>query len=365
MTKAELPTLRDIELAEERVRNYIPPTPLVRSKGISDLLGREVYLKLESFQPVRVFKIRGALNKLLTLPDSDLKRGVLTASSGNHGFAIAYAARLFGVKATICVPENVNPQKLRAIVGEGAEVIRRGRGYDETYKYALATASKRGLTFVHAFDDPAIIAGQGTCGFEIARQLPDVDSTIVAIGGGGLISGVSIALRSLLEKTRIYGAETDAIPSMYDSLRSGRRVHVRPRKTIADGMQAATPGELTFQAATRYLERVVLVTDRQIEDAIYDLLTIGGVLAEPAGASPLAALRGPLSSEGAAKTVLVVSGSNISLELLASILARRSKGTPGGPSPSETGSTASLPPGSSRGPPRSRGRGRRPSPRGV
>ncbi len=327
LTGQSLPGLKEIELAEGRIRKYIPPTPLEYSKSISDLLGRETYLKLETFQPIRVFKIRGALNKLLSLGDSELKKGVITASSGNHGFAIAYASRLFGVKASICVPENVNPQKLRAIKDQGAEVIRVGSGYDDTYESAVSIAKQRNLTFVHAFNDSDIIAGQGTCGLEMVRQLPDLDSVAVAIGGGGLISGIAIALKESLERVFVYGAETEAIPSMYESLQEGKRIQVRPGKTIADGMQAAIPGELTFEAATAFVDKVGLVTDDQLEDAIYDLLVLGRVLSEPAGASPLAAMKGPLRDEPGEKTVLVVSGGNISVQLLTSILTRRAKGS--------------------------------------
>jgi threonine dehydratase len=325
LKESALPRLRDIEEAEGRIRKYIPPTPLENSRGISTLLGRDVYLKLETFQPIRVFKIRGALNKLQCLSDSELRKGVVTASSGNHGFAIAYASRIFGVKASICVPANVNPQKLRAIEEQGAEIIQLGSGYDETYENAVATAKKRGLTFIHAFDDRDIIAGQGTCGLEIAKQMPDLDVATVAIGGGGLIAGIAIALKESLDNVRVFGAETHAIPSMYESLRQGRKVHVVPRPSIADGMQAAVPGTLTFEAARRYVDKIGLVTDRELEDAIYDLLLLGRVTAEPAGASPLAAMKGPLSQEKAGKLVLVISGGNISLSLLSSILTRKEK----------------------------------------
>ncbi len=325
MSSRPLPTLMDVELAESRIRKYIAPTPLEYSGGISSILGREAYLKLEAFQPIRVFKIRGALNKLLSLSDSEVRRGVLTASSGNHGFAIAYASRLFGVSATICVPENVNPQKLNAIREQGARVIRAGRGYDETYLHAVSVASKRGLTFIHAFDDPDIIAGQGTCGLEIARQLPDLDAVVVAIGGGGLIGGIALAIKESLDGASVFGAETVAIPSMYESVRSKRVVKVVPKKTIADGMQASSPGRLTLEASQKYVDKIGLVTDEEIEDAIFDLLSRGRVLAEPAGASPLAAMKGPLKKEDGQKVVLVVSGGNISLDLLSSILRRRLK----------------------------------------
>ena len=324
----EMPTLSDIVLAEERVRAYFPPTSLEYSKGISDLLGRETYLKLETQLPIRVFKLRGAINKLLSLPASALRKGVITASSGNHGFAIAYGSKLFGVNSVVCVPQSVNPQKLRAIQDQGAEVIRHGRGYDEAYEHALATANARGLTFVHAFNDRDVIAGQGTCGLEIARQLPDVDAVTVPIGGGGLISGVAIATKESVPGSHVYGAETVAIPSMYETIETGALRKVDPKPTIADGMQAATPGELTFEAVRKYVDKIGLVTDAELEDAIFELLTLGRVLAEPSGASPLAVMKGSLRSVPGKKLALVVSGGNISIELLRSVLTKRAPGTP-------------------------------------
>lgn len=328
MSEPTLPTLKDIEAAEERIRKYIPPTPLEHSRRLSQECGRDVFLKLESFNLIRVFKLRGALNKLLSLGDSALKKGVVTASSGNHGLAISYAARLFGTKAVVCVPADANPTKVAGIKENGAEVLQEGATYDDAYANAMKTAEKRGLTFVHAFNDRDVIAGQGTCGLEIARQNPSIDSAIVGIGGGGLISGVSIALKQLVKGVRVYGVQSEAIPAMYESVKEGRRVQIVPRKTIADGLQAAIPGELTFAAVSANVDKVVLVNDDQIEDAVYDLLTKARVLAEPSGAAPLAALKGPLKDEPGEKTVLVVSGGNISVELLASILTRKAVAPP-------------------------------------
>ncbi|MDG6989077.1 MAG: threonine/serine dehydratase [Nitrososphaerota archaeon] len=325
MTPPSLPSLADIKRAEVRVRKYVPETPLEYSKGASDLLGRRTYLKLETSLPIHVFKLRGALNKLLSLPEADLKRGVITASSGNHGLAIAYASRLFGASATICVPKNVNPQKLAAIQEQGATVLRHGEGYDGAYESALVQAKRRGLTFVHAFNDSVVIAGQGTCGLEMVRQLPEMDSVAVPIGGGGLISGVAIAVKKSIPRARVYGAETVAIPSMLESVRLGRVTRVDPGRTIADGMQAAAPGELTFEAARRFVDKIGLVSDSEIEDAIFDLLSLSRVLAEPAGASPLAAMKGPLRGEPGDRVVLVISGGNIAVDLLRSIITRRRK----------------------------------------
>lgn len=320
--------MKDVEAAESRIRRYIPPTPLEYSKGISELMGRETYLKLETSLPIHVFKLRGAMNKLLSLPDSDLAKGVITASSGNHGLAIAYASKLFGVKASVCVPEAVNPQKLMAIEEQGAEIIRGGAGYDQAYENALVAAKKRGLTFVHAFNDKDVIAGQGTCGLEMSRQLPGLEAATVAIGGGGLISGIAIALREALPGSRVYGAETVAIPSMYESVRDGERHRVTPGATIADGMQAAIPGELTFEATRKLVAKIGLVNDEELEQAIYELLALARVLAEPAGASPLAAMKGPLRSEPGQKVALVISGGNISVDLLRRILMKKGKESP-------------------------------------
>ena len=252
---------------------------------------------------------------------------MVTASSGNHGLAIAYASKMFGVKAVVCVPERVNPQKLAAIQEEGAELVRFGSGYDEAYENAVKVAAQRGMTFVHAFNDADVIAGQGTCGLEIAHQNSEIDSAVVAIGGGGLISGVSIALKETLDGVRVYGAETTAIPSMYESVEQGRLVEVTPKPTIADGMQAKVPGELTFEAVRKNIDRIGLVNDSQLEDAIFELLSKARVLAEPAGASPLAALKGPLADENGKITVLVISGGNIALSLLAEILRKRLPGS--------------------------------------
>ncbi|QQG49414.1 MAG: threonine/serine dehydratase [archaeon] len=323
LSGAGLPGLKEIEEAESRIRPHVPQTPLEHSRGISELLGREVHLKLETFHPIRVFKIRGAVNKLLTLDQGSLRRGVITASSGNHGFAVAYASRLFGVSSTICVPQNVNPSKLRAIEEQGAEVVRFGSGYDETAENAASLSRKRELTLIHAFNDPVIIAGQGTCGLEISRQLPDLDTAVVAIGGGGLISGVAIALKASLEKVTVLGAETTAIPSMLESIRAGRPTRVVPKPTIADGMQASIPGTLTLEAVMKHVAKVGLVDDAEIRDAMYDLLSRARVLAEPAGAAPLAAMKGSLRGEGGSKLVLVVSGGNVSLSLLSSILKEK------------------------------------------
>ncbi len=317
--RTERVTLKDVELARDRIRNYLPPTPTEFSPPLSKQLKKSVYLKLEVFQPIRVFKIRGALNKILSLSDSELKRGVITASSGNHGLAVAHASRKFGVRAVICIPANANPQKAGAIEAEGAEIIRAGANYDEAYAKAVKLASSRNLTFIHAFDDREVIAGQGTCGLEMAEQQSDLEAVVVSIGGGGLISGIAVALKGLLENVSIYGVQTRAVPSMYESVREKKRILVKGPPTIADGMTAYLPGKLTFKIVSEYVERIVLVNDAMLESAIRDFLFSVRVLVEPAGAAPLAAMKNTLRiPEG--KVVLVASGGNVALSLLSRLL---------------------------------------------
>lgn len=319
----DIVTLREIEDAEKRIRSYIRPTPLEYSAHLSSYFGKEVYLKLEVFQPIRVFKIRGALSKITALDQSSLNRGVITASSGNHGLAVAYVSRLLGINATICVPTNANQQKVRAIREQGAKIVKVGRNYDEAYKRAVELSKRKELTFVHAFDDREVIAGQGTCGLEIHDQIGDLDAIIVPIGGGGLISGIAAAIKEMNPKVTIYGVQSKAVPSMYKSLVKGRRTFVRAEKTIADGMQASIPGELTFRIVSKYVKDIALVSDRQIKDAIYDLLLHSRIIAEPAGASPLAALRSKFHNIMGRKVVLIISGGNISLQLLSEIISKK------------------------------------------
>ena len=312
-------TLKDIEAAESRIRKHVPPTPLEFSPRLSQITKSEVYLKLEVFQPIRVFKIRGAVNKILSLPDSSVRRGVITASSGNHGLAVAYASRVFGIDATVCVPTNANPQKVAAIEEQGAKIIRSGASYDDTYLSARSIATRRHLTFLHAFDDREVVAGQGTCGLEIAQQASDLGSAVVSIGGGGLISGISIALKSLLDGVSVYGVQTTASPSMYESVRLGKRSAVKRRPTIADGMQA-TPGRLTFDIVSKFVDSIALVSDAEIEDAMIDLMLATRVLVEPSGAAPLAAVKNSLKLHDGRKVVLVVSGGNVAFSLLTRLL---------------------------------------------
>jgi threonine dehydratase len=288
------------------------------SSELSGAHSTDVYLKLEVFQPIRVFKLRGALNKVLCLSGSSLRKGVITASSGNHGLAVAYVSRMFDVQSVICVPITSNPQKLSAIRECGARVVQSGSNYDEAFQTALSLARREGLTFIHAFDDPDVIAGQGTCGLEIAAQAQHIDFVFVPIGGGGLISGVATALKSILENVTVIGVQTAVVHSMYDSLKAGKRVTAIPRASIADGMMALTPGVHTFGLVRKYVDRIVLVSDNQMKSAIVELIRSARIMVEPAGAAPLAALKKQRPVDQG-RVVLLVSGGNISQSLLGEV----------------------------------------------
>jgi len=202
-------SFEDILEANKRIKSLVFRTPLYHSVALSKRIGVATYLKLECFQPIGVFKIRGAINKIRSLSKSELRKGLVTASSGNHGLAVAYAAKLHGVKATVVVPENAVEEKIRAIEDYGAEVIKNGRNYDEAYAKALEIRKESEATFVHPFNDPLVIAGQGTIGLELLEDIPDVDTIIVPIGGGGLIAGVSIATKTLKPSVKIVGVQPE------------------------------------------------------------------------------------------------------------------------------------------------------------
>ena len=316
--KSMLPGLREIEDAAARISGVASKTPLVESPALSKLTGREVYLKLECFQPIKVFKIRGAYNKLSQTKASE----VVAASSGNHGIAVAYSSRLLGKKCTVVVPETAVREKVDAIAELGAEVVRAGRYSGEREAKAREIAKDSGAEFVHPFNDPDVIAGQGTCGLEIAEQLDEIDSVLVPVGGGGLISGISTALKALRPKIRVYGVEPQGAPKLTEALRAGRPVAVPSPASIADGLMPSSLGELTFEACSRNVDGAYTASEADILNATRALARDARIFAEPSGAAPLAPLLSGASGSPGERVVLVVSGGNISRALLAEILAR-------------------------------------------
>jgi threonine dehydratase len=314
-----LPTLKDIEKAAERVRNVASRTPIVESPSLSKRFGSEVYLKLECFQPIRVFKIRGAYNKLSQLS----AKKIVAASSGNHGLAVAYSSHLLGKECTVVIPENAVKEKADAIAEYGAQVVRFGKYHVERESKATEISNKTGATFVHPFNDAAVIAGQGTCGLEIVDQLKEFDSVIVPVGGGGLISGISISVKSSRPSAKVFGVEPEGARKMQMSLKAGRPVKLDAPRSIADGLIPSTVGELTLEACRKNVDEMFSVSDDAILSAMRTLIRDAHIFPEPSACAPLASLmiKANLSKLGR-KVVLVVSGGNVSRELLNRMLSQ-------------------------------------------
>jgi len=312
----DLPGLEDIEAAAERIAGVASRTPLVESPALSRLTGHEVYLKLECFQPIKVFKIRGAFNKISRVS----KPSVVAASSGNHGIAVAYSSRLLSKKCTVVVPETAVREKLDTIAEYGAEVVKAGRYSNEREARAKNIAEATGAAFVHPFNDADVIAGQGTCGLEIAQQLSDIDAVLVPVGGGGLISGISTALKAIRPKTRVYGVEPQGAPKLTEALKAKKIVTVPSPASIADGLIPSALGRLTYEACSKNVDGSFTVSEEDILRATRAMIREARIFAEPSGATPLAPLLSGTSLSIGRRVVLVVSGGNISHELLAKML---------------------------------------------
>jgi len=306
-----VPTLRDIQAARERIDGIARETPVFISETFSRMVGRDVQLKAEALQRTGAFKIRGAVNKIATLTDSERQAGVVAASAGNHGQAVAWAAREKGIPATVFMPQDAPMAKVEATVNYGAKVELTGEGFDEALAAALEATETSGPTFVHAFEDEAVIAGQGTIGLEIAEQLPDLETLVVPIGGGGLASGIALALRELKPDVRVVGVQAAACAPYAGSEERGF--------TIADGIFVKKPSELTGAILRETLEDVVTVSDEEISEAMVLLLERGKLVVEGAGAASLAAvLAGRVGGSG--QVCALLSGGNIDPPLLISVM---------------------------------------------
>ena len=313
-----LPTLHDIERAADRIAGVAFRTPIVHSPTLSERYGVEIHLKLECFQPIRVFKIRGAYNKISKLSNQN----VVAASSGNHGLAVAYSSRILGKKCTVVIPETAVKEKADAIAEYGAEVIKFGKYHSDREKKALEISTRTGAAFVHPFNDPDIIAGQGTCGLEICQQLKEFDSVVVPVGGGGLISGISISVKGMRPSASVYGVEPAGATKMKQSLDAGRIVKVESPSSVADGLIPSAVGSLTLEACQKNVNGVFSVTDDEILSAMRQLVHDAHIFPEPSGSAPLAVLFDESRSIKLGKRiVLVVSGGNMSLKQLSLLLA--------------------------------------------
>ena len=317
------PTIADVIAAREVVDRYLPRAPLERSPLLSADLGADIHLKIETFKPTRTFKVRGALNKIASLDDAARRRGVVATSAGSHAQGVAFAASALGARATVVMPRGVSDTIVRVCQAYGAEVLLEGDVYDDTLALAHRIEREQGKTFVHPYADPLIVAGQGTVGLEILEDLPDVELVIVAVGGGGLITGIALALRSSLPAVRIVGVEPEGADAVGRSVRAGHPVVLEHPQSVADKLVAKSTEMLNVELATRYVDEFVTVSDRELERASYEYLDALSLLVEPSGAAPLAAVRAGKVDPRGRKTVLVVSGGNATAALIGRIATER------------------------------------------
>ncbi len=314
-------TLKDIRTARQTIDGRLHRTPIVGSATLSRLAGCPVWLKLENFQKTGSFTPRGAFNNIMGIEPGKRARGVITISAGNHAQGVAWAAAQVGIPSVVVMPAGASPAKAEAARGYGARVILHG-DIAAAFAKLEELRAELGMTYVHAFDDEATIAGQGTLGLEIAEDLPDVERVIVGIGGGGLISGVAVAIKESLPAVRIIGVEPTGADSMMRSRAQGSPVRLDKIDTIADGLAAPFAGERTFAITQKYVDDLVLVNDDEIRGAMRLLLERCKVLAEPAGAAATAALLAGRAGGGAGRTLVVVSGGNVAPGVLGDLLSR-------------------------------------------
>ena len=304
-----------IKEAQQRIAPYAVRTPLLRLQNLDRYLGCRVYVKAECMQLTGAFKLRGALNKMLSLSREELDRGIVAASSGNHGRAVAYVAGQLGTSAVIVMPRTAPAVKIENIRALGAEIVLCDAA--ERFEVSARICAERGATLVPPYNDPAVMAGQGTCGLEIAEQLPDMDALIVPVSGGGLLSGVSEAVRTLLPSCRIYGAEPEALPRYSESLAAGEPVKVKRGTSLADALVSDTPGPLCFPVVKRNVNAVFPVSDANMLKAMKLLLTEGKLFAEPSACIGIGAvLQGLIPVQKTDRVCFLISGGNAGLEQL-------------------------------------------------
>lgn len=314
--------ISDIHSALGRIRESIRVSPCTYSESFSALTNNSIFLKLDNQQRTGAFKERGALNKLLTLTDEERTRGVIAASAGNHAQGVAYHAGRHGVHARIVMPLPTPLTKVSATRAYGAEVLLHGANYDEAFDKAIEQSKANRLTLIHAFDDDAVIAGQGTLGLEILEQHPDIEAVVVPIGGGGLIGGIACAIKETKPSVRVFGVQPARIPSMKAAVAEGKPVTLSSAKTIADGIAVRRAGELTLPLVQKYVDEIVTVEEEEIANAILLLLEREKTLAEGAGAAATAAVLNQKLPLAAKRVAVLVCGGNIDVTLLARIIER-------------------------------------------
>jgi len=314
------PTIDDIRAARERIGEQVVRTPMLVSRTLSEIIGAEIWLKFENLQFTAAYKERGALNKLLQLTPEERARGVIAASAGNHAQAVAYHAKRLGIPAVIVMPEPTPTVKVTQTAGHGAQVVLYGQIVDDAFAKARELALEKGYVFIHAFDDPQIIAGAGTVGLEMLEDAPDLDTIVVPIGGGGLMSGISIAARAVKPDIELIGVEAELYPSMKCEIQ-GCNMNLGG-DTLAEGIAVKQPGELTSRILRELANDVVLVPERDLERAVAMLVGIEKTVVEGAGAAGLAAILSDPSRYKGKKVATLLCGGNIDTHLLANVLVR-------------------------------------------
>ena len=311
----------DVAAAQAAIAKIAVRTPAIVCPGLEQRLGVPVVLKLENLQVTGSFKVRGAANRMLALSDAERERGVVTCSSGNHGRAVAYVAELLGIPATVCVPEWVDPVKLSAIKRHGAEAVLHGSTYDEAEERSYAIERERGLTYIHAFDDPHVIAGQGTIGLELLDQFPSIDTAIVPLSGGGLVSGVAVALKSHDTDIKVIAVSAKNASVMVESLRVGKPVAVHEEDTIASALSGGIDldNRHTFALVRDLVDEHILVSESEIRSAMEFAADELKLVVEGGGAVGIAAALGMQFEQAQRNVAIIVSGGNVSLDTLAGL----------------------------------------------
>jgi threonine dehydratase len=319
-----IPTIEDIVKAQDILSETVRRTPLQNSRTFSDIAGKNLFLKLECLQVTGSFKVRGALVKINKLSEKQAGYGVIAASAGNHAQGVAYAAMIKKIPCTIVMPENASPAKVAATRSYGARIIRRGANYDDAWEATQDIAKAEGSTIIHAFDDPDIIAGQGTIGLELLEDLPDVHAIYLPVGGGGLAAGVAIAVKSRKPNVRIIGVESEAFPAMKESIAKGSLQSTKRGYSIADGISVKQPGELTYRILSKYLDEIVLIDDASIVKTMFLMMERAKLVAEPAGVASLAYLLSNAALAGSIKdnVATILSGGNVDMYLLGQVVAK-------------------------------------------
>lgn len=309
-------SLRDFEDVRARIAPHIKRTPLLTSRQLGERTGFDVRLKAEMFQRVGSYKIRGPLNKFALMPEEQKRRGVVCSSAGNHAQGVALAARIHGIRAVVCMATNATPAKVAATRGYGAEVVQHGTIWDEANEKAKELVRTQGLTYVHPFDDEQLIAGQGTLGLEIVQDWPEVDAVVVPIGGGGLISGVSMAMKSHNPAIKVIGVESSDGPAMQASVRAGTLQTIECN-TVIDGLRVRRAGEINFSVVQRFVDDIVALPDRDIFEAMLWVMERCKLVVEGAAAAPVAALlHGLVTLPAGSRVAVVLSGGNVNLDQL-------------------------------------------------